>query len=77
MVSQDSTDMGADEVLNSDDDEADSADQAADSADNPADSGEPATQVKAATNWSETSEYVDKTKCAFEFHNSVIFDLDE
>lgn len=31
----------------------------------------------AVTNWTDPSEFVEKTQCAFNFNNSVIFDLDD
>lgn len=34
-------------------------------------------KVNSVTNWSDSSEFVEKTQCAFNFNNSVIFDLDE
>lgn len=56
------------EALNSDDDEEAVEKQEPDSV-----------QKKSAAGWTEKSEeeFIDKTKCAFEFDNSVIFDLDE
>lgn len=55
------------EMLNSDDDAEEGGENAEEATDKPS----------SVTNWKEPSTFVDKTKCAFEFNNSVIFDLDE
>lgn len=60
-------------VLNSDDDdEEDGFHEKQPSAD-----GEAAKENNSVTSWADGSEFVEKTKCAFDFNNSVIFDLDE
>lgn len=61
-------------VLNSDDDEEEEDDfhEKQPSAD-----GEAAKENNSVTSWADGSEFVEKTKCAFDFNNSVIFDLDE
>lgn len=56
------------EMLNSDDDEPGHVDETL---------AESESGKSSTNDWKETSGFIEKTKCAFDFENRMVFDLDE